>query len=222
MGNASDGAAPPGTLVSWDYGTDDAHKYVIVHVSPDGITLVRKLKNVAAWQETMVRATRFPEQARAILQQMPKAVQLARDDLIRVTWVQDLEQLTLFDQNGKKFRLPEGKAQAEVFEAIKQHLGGVASEEETDAWSVMQPHLVILLCGGLIGAVLIAFTAMCKPDFKPDGPGAAVKIVLNWIGYKIGPFWMSVIVASLEALVFGMMILMLISRPIRHSLSFSR
>ena len=76
--------------------------------------------------------------------------------------------------------------------------------------------------GGLIGAVLIAFTAMCKPDFKPDGPGAAVKIVLNWIGHKIGPFWMSVIVACLEALVFGMMILMLISRPIRHILTFSR
>jgi hypothetical protein len=48
-----------------------------------------------------------------------------------------------------------------------------------------------------------------------------MKVFLNWLGYKIGPVWMSVAVGSLAALVLGSMIFQLIKRPIRQVLTYS-
>jgi hypothetical protein len=48
-----------------------------------------------------------------------------------------------------------------------------------------------------------------------------MKQMLNWLGYTIGPVWMSVAVGSLAALVLGMMAYQLIKRPIRQVLKYS-
>ena len=132
-----------------------------------------------------------------------------------------MNQLALFDQNEKKTKVPEGKEQAEVFAAIKQHLGGTESEEEADAWSVMQSPLFILAVIGVIGGFFIYFTTICEPDYEATGRRSGMKALLNSVGYTIGPVWMSVAVGSLAALVLGMMIFQLIKRPIRQVLEYS-
>ena len=48
-----------------------------------------------------------------------------------------------------------------------------------------------------------------------------MKNLLNWVGYSIGPVWMSVAVGVLAALPLGLMIYQLIKRPIRQVLQFS-
>jgi hypothetical protein len=47
-----------------------------------------------------------------------------------------------------------------------------------------------------------------------------MKNLMNWLGYQIGPMWMSVIVGALAALVLGSMIFQLIKRPIRQVLEY--
>ena len=108
-----------------------------------------------------------------------------------------------------------------MFAAIRQHLGGAASEEEADAWSVMKTPLFVLTVIGVIGGFFIWFTAICEADYEASGRRAGMKALLNWLGCAIGPVWMSVAVGSLAALVLGMMIFQLIKRPIRQVLEFS-
>jgi hypothetical protein len=221
MANDSISAAAPGTLVSWEEGIGDDKKYHIAHVSPAGITLVRKLKDYANWQEVVAAANRSPGEAAAMLQRLPNAVQLAAGEISRVTYAQQLNQLTLFDRNKQKIKVPEGKEQAAVFAAIQQHLGGAASEEEADAWSVMQSPLFILAVIGVIGGFFIWFTTICDPTYEATGRRSGMKALLNWLGYTVGPVWMSVAVGSLAALVLGMMVYQLIKRPIRKVLEYS-
>ena len=40
----------------------------------------------------------------------------------------------LFDRADRKITVPDGKEQADVFRAIQEHLGGIASEQEADVW----------------------------------------------------------------------------------------
>lgn len=217
----TDNAEAQGTLVSWEEGIGDDKKYHIAHVSPAGLTLVRKIKDYKAWTEVVAAATHSPGEAASMLQQLPKAVQLAPAEISRATYAEKLNQLTLFDKEGKKIKVPEGKEQADLFAAIKQHLGGAESEEEADAWSVMQTPLFVLAVIAVIGGFFIWFTSICDPDYEASGRRSGMKTLLNSIGYAIGPMWMSVIVGSLAALVLGMMILQLIKRPIRQVLEYS-
>jgi hypothetical protein len=221
MSNASNSADAPGNLVTWEEGIGDDKKYHIAHVSPAGITLVLKQKDHAKWQAVVAAAGSAPSQAAAILQQLPNAVHFAPVEISKATYTEQLNQLALFDRAGKKIKVPEGKGQAQVFAAIRQHLGGAASEEEADAWSVMQSPLFILAVIGVIGGFFIWFTTICEPDYEATGRRAGMKTLLNWLGYTIGPVWMSVIVGSLAALVLGMMIFLLIKRPIRQVLTYS-
>lgn len=202
--------------------TCDDKKYHIAHVSPEGITLVCKLKDYEKWKEVVATANRSPHEAAAILKQMPKAVHFDPSNISKATYAQQLNQLALFDRNQQKTKVPEGKEQAQVFAAIKQHLGGTESEEEADAWSVMQSPLFILAVIGVIGGFFIYFTAICEPNYEASGRRSGMKQMLNSLGYAIGPFWMSVVVGSLAALVLGMMIYQLIKRPIRQVLEYSR
>ena len=135
MSDSSDPAVASGTLVSWEEGIGDDKKYHIAHVSPAGIILVRKMKDYKKWVEVVAAAKNSPETAAEILQQLPKSEHYAPQEILKATYSQDLRQLTLFDQNQQKIKVPEGREQAEVFAAIKQHLGGAESEEEADAWS---------------------------------------------------------------------------------------
>lgn len=220
MANASDSAAGPGTLVTWEEGIGDDKKYHIAHVSPAGITLVLKQKDYKKWVDVVAAANSSPGEAAAMLQQQPKAVQLPAGRISKATYAKDLNQLTLFDQNGQKTKVPDGKEQAQVFAAIREHLGGAASEEEADAWSVMKSPLFILSVIGVIGGFFIWFTTMCEPGYEATGRRAGMKKLLNWLGYTIGPFWSSVAVGSLAALVVAMMLYQLIKRPIRQVLTY--
>jgi hypothetical protein len=210
-----------GTLVSWEEGIGDDKKYHIAHVSSAGITLVLKMKDYAKWLEAVTAANASPDESAAMLQQLPKAVHHSPEAISKATYAQPLNQLVLFDQDGKKTKIPEGKEQADVFAAISQYFGGTESEEEADAWSVMQSPLFILAVIGVIGGFFIWFTTICEPDYEASGRRSGMKTMLNWLGYKIGPIWMSVAVGSLAAIVLGMMIYQLIKRPIRQVLDFS-
>lgn len=220
-GSVASAAGAPGTLVSWEEGIGDDKKYHIAHVSPAGITLMRKMKDYAKWQEVVAAAKVSPVQAAAMLGQLPGAIVLAPGEIAKATYAKDLNQLALFDRKGQKIKVPEGKEQAQVFAALKQHLGGAESEEEADAWSVMQSPLFILAVIAVIGGFFIWFTTICEPDYEATGRRAGMKQLLNWLGYTIGPVWMSVAVGSLAALVLGMMAYQLIKRPIRQVLTYS-
>lgn len=221
MADASNSAAGPGTLVSWEEGIGDDKKYHIAHVSPAGITLVRKMKDYKKWVDVVSAANSSPGEAAEMLQQQPKAVQFAPGQISKATFAQDLNQLTLFDQNGQKTKVPDGKEQAQVFAAIREHLGGAESEEEADAWSVMKSPLYVLAVIGVIGGFFIWFTTICDPEYVAEGRRSGMKTLLNWLGYTIGPVWTSVAVGSLAAIVLGMMIFQLIKRPIRQVLTYS-
>lgn len=221
MASVSEAAETPGTIVSWSEGIGDERRYHIAHVSPAGITLALKAKDEASWQGMVAMAKASPDGAAAMLQQVPKAVFLSRSDLSKATYAQQLNQLWLYDQNQQRTKLPEGKEQADVFAAIKQHLGGMESEEEADAWSVMQSPLFVLAVIGVIGGFFIWFTTICEPDFVATGRKAGMKQLMNTVGYKIGPVWMSVIVGLLAAMPLGLMITQLIKRPIRQILTYS-
>ena len=221
MANDPINPAAPGTLVSWNEGIGDDKKYHIAHVSPAGVTLVCKLKDDAHWQSLVARAKRAPDDAAAMLQQEPKAVHFAPGDIARVTYAKQLWQLTIFDRNGNATKVPDGKEQEQVFAAMSQHLGGAASEEEADAWSVMKTPLFILAVIGVIGGFLIWFTAICEPEIEATGRRQGMKVFLNSVGYAIGPVWMSVAVGSLAALVLASMTFQLIKRPIRQVLTYS-
>lgn len=222
MANAIGKAAAPGTLVSWEEGIGDDKKYHIAHVSPEGITLVRKMKDYKQWVQVVAAATNSPQEAAAMLQQLPKALHLAPSDISKATYAKDLKQLTLFDRNQQKIKVPEGKEQEQVFAAIKQYFGGKESEEEADAWSVMQGPLFTIAVIAVIGGFFIFFTTICDPNYEASGRRAGMKQLLNWVGYTVGPVWSSVAVGSLAGLVLLLMIFQLIKRPIRQVLEYSR
>jgi hypothetical protein len=221
MANAAGNTAAPGTLVSWENGIGDDKKYHIAHVSPQGITLACKLTDYQKWQEAVAAATSSAGQAAAILRQLPKAVHFDPGQISKATYSHDLGQLTLFDGQQQKTKVPEGKGQAEVFAALKQHLGGQEREEEADAWSVMQGPLFTLAVIAVIGGFFIWFTTICEADYEATGRRAGMKQLLNWLGYTIGPVWMSVAVGALAALVLALMSYQLIKRPIRKVVEYS-
>lgn len=210
-----------GTLVSWEEGIGDDKKYSIAHVSPNAVTLVPKMKDYQQFVDSVAEAKHSPEAAVDTLMGLPKAVQLKPEEISRVTFAKDLWQLTLFDQDGNKTKVPNGNEQAEVFAAIKEHLGGTESEEEADAWAVMQTPLFILSVIAVIGGFFIYFTTICDPNYEATGRRSGMKALMNTVGYKIGPVWMSVIVGSLAALALGSMIYRLIKRPIRQVLEYN-
>lgn len=221
MTEATANTGDSGTLVSWENGIGDDAKYHIAHITTEGITLVANMKDYQKWFAAVAAAKKSPEGIRSILNELPKVAHFERGQISKATYAKDLSQLSLYDQQQRRTKVPEGKEQAEVFAAIKQYLGGAEREEEADAWSVMQGPLFTLSVIGVIGGFFIWFTTICEPDFQAEGRKAGMKNLLNWVGYNIGPFWMSVAVGSLAALVLLLMISQLVKRPIRQVLEYS-
>lgn len=222
MANISREAGTPGTLVFWeDFYIGDDKGYHLVHVSPMGIILVAGIKDAAAWKSLADAASASPQVAAAILSQAPRSVYFAREEIAKVTYARELSQLTLFDRRQKKTNFPKGKGQADVFAAIQQHLGGEASHEEADAWSVVKGWLFGLLVFGGIGGFMIYFTTICDPNHVATGRKRGMENLLNQLGYAVGPLWMSVAVGSFLTFILVLMVRQLIKRPTRQVLAYS-
>ncbi len=209
------------SIVSWEEGIGDDKKYHIAHVSADGIILVLKGKDHSQWEGVVAAAEGSPATAAELLLKMPKAMHLPAEQIAKVTFAEKLNQLVVFDCEQNRTKVPEGKEQADIFTAIQQHLGGEETEEEADAWAVMQSPLFILAVIAVIGGFFIWFTTICEPTYEATGRRSGMKQLMNSVGYSIGPVWMSIAVGSLAALVLGMMIYNLIKRPIRQVLQYS-
>jgi len=218
---ATDVAMETGTLVSWEVGIGDDKKYSIAHVSQAGIILVPKMKDYRQWAGIVAAAEANPTEAAEILRQAPKAKTFAPNDLSKITYSKDLTQLSIFDREDKKTKVPDGKEQEQVFAAIQQHLGGTESEEDADAWSVMQTPLFVLSVIAVIGGFFIWFCSISDPNYEATGRRSGMKQLMNWVGYTIGPFWMSVAVGGLASIVLIMMISQLVNRPKRAILEYT-
>ncbi|MEP3481743.1 MAG: hypothetical protein ABJZ55_21050 [Fuerstiella sp.] len=207
-------------LVSWEEGIGDDKTFHIAHITSSGITLVLKMKDHKEWKQLVATAHNQQPQAASMLQEHDKASFFTSQQICKATYAQDLKQLTLFQQDGTKTKIPKGQEQADIFFAIRQHLGGTESEEEAVAWSVMQSPLFILAVIAVIGGFGIWFTTICNPEYEASGRRSGMKKLLNSIGYAVGPLWSSVAVGSLAALVLAMMIKQLVKRPIRQVLEY--
>ncbi len=223
MSESSD-ANPPRiseTLVCFEEGIGNDKKYHIAHVSPLGLTFIRKLKDYAKYQQLVREARDMPDNAVELLQSDSKAEVHPLETIARVTYAEQLNQLYLFDKQGKRTPIPDGtdKAQEKLFTAFKQ-FGGSQSEEEADAWSVLKTPLFALSVIAVIGGFFIHFTTICEPTYIATGRRAGMNQLLNTVGYTIGPVWASIVVALLAAAIVSFAICLLIKRPIRQILSF--
>ncbi|MCA9040424.1 MAG: hypothetical protein KDA65_08765 [Planctomycetaceae bacterium] len=214
---------PHGTLSAWHEGIGDDKKYHIVHVSKKGVVLLLKMKDEELWKKIVRAAKRTPEKASIGLRKMEQAKPkfFPPDAISKATFSGGLGQLYIFDQAGKKTKIPSpAKEQAMVFYAINQYLGGEERTEDADAWSVMKGYLFILTVAGVLGGLWIDFTTMCDPDYVATGRRRGMSQLINWIGYQIGPIWSSVILGIFIAFVLGLMIYQLIKRPTRFVLEY--
>ena len=209
-----------GTLISWTVSNSDGSKSHIVHVDSEGITWALGMKKPEAFGQLVGRLAAQPDQSAALIGEQRGGHHLSRNDIARVTFAEDLKQLVITDKAGKKQKITKGDKdeQKQVFEAAGQHLGGKASEEEADAWSVIQGPLVTLAILGAIGGFFIYFTTISDPNFQATGRRSGMKQLMNWLGYTIGPTWASVIVGALVLLIISLTVFQLVKRPTRQVL----
>lgn len=187
-----------GTLVAWTASTGDSTKSHVVHVDGAGLTWALNLKQPEAVGQLVGQASARPAEASPIIQSHKNGRRLPRELLARVTYSKDLNQLTVIDNTGKKQQIAYGKdgEQAQVFEAVHQHLGGTPSEEDADAWSVMKVPLFALGVVAVIGGFLIYLASVSDPNYEATGRRSGMKQLINWLGDTIGPTWMSIIVGA--------------------------
>ena len=211
-----------GTLVAWTASTGDSTKSHVVHVDPTGLAWALGLKEPEVFGQLVGAAQARPADAAALVAAHPGGRRLPRDQLARVAHTPQLNQLTVVDKAGTKQHVAYGKGgeQGKVFEAVRRHLGGTAREEDADAWSVMQVPLFALAVLAVIGGFFIWFTTICEPEVEATGRRAGMKKFLNWLGYSIGPTWMSVAVGAVALLIVAFMVFLLVKRPQRQVLEF--
>lgn len=223
MENAVENETNTGTLTAWISGSGDSKSFNLVHVAAEGVTLSLNVKNQKTWAEIATAATESPEQASSLMQEQTKSTFLAANEISKTTFSEKLNQLFLFDQNLKKTKVPEGDEleQAEIFAAIKQHLGGKESEQEADTWAILQKPLMSLSITGLFGGGFIWFTTIADPNYEATGRRSGMKNLFNWLAYTVGTFWASVAVAAIMAVLVGMLVSQLVKRPIVKVLEYS-
>jgi len=215
-------SSTPGTLVAWTASSGDATKSHLVHVAPTGLACALNLKEQDVFGRIVGEATARPADAAELVGASASGFRVSREQLARVAYTEQLNQLIVSETGGKKHKIPHGNKgeQKKVFDAVSQHLGGTASEEEADAWSVMQTPLFSLAVTAVIGGFFIFLAANSDPNYQATGRRSGMKQLLNWLGYTIGPVWMSVIVGSIAALILAFMIFLLVKRPKRLVLTF--
>lgn len=218
-------ATPPddaATLVAWTASTGDSTKSHVVHVDPTGLAWALGLKQPEAFGQLVGEATMRPAEAAALIEAHPGGHRLPRERLARVAYAQQLNQLTVVDKAGKKQHIAYGKGgeQGKIFEAVRRHLGGTAREEDADAWSVMKVPLFALAVTSVIGGFLIWFASISDPDAEITGRRAGMKKFINWLGYSVGPTWMSILVGTVALLILSFMVYLLVKRPKRQVLDF--
>lgn len=211
-----------GTLVAWTANTGDSVKSHVVHIDATGISWSLNIKKPETFHQLLTKVSQQPDEAATIISAESKAACLPRERLARVTFAPDLNQLSLFDTEGKKQKIPDGKEgeQKQVYEAVQQHLGGTHSQEDADAWSVMQGPLFALAVTAAIGGLFIFLAADADPNYEATGRRSGMKRLINWLGYTIGPVWTSVFVGAIALAIFSFMVFLLVKRPQRDVLSF--
>jgi hypothetical protein len=211
-----------GTLVAWTASTGDSTKSHVVHVDATGLAWALGLKEPEAFGQLVGEATKRPAEAAALIEVHRGGQRLPRERLARVAYTEQLNQLTVVDKAGKKQHIAYGKEgeQRKIFEAIRQHLGGTAREEDADAWSVMKVPLFALAVTAVIGGFLIWLCSISDPNAEITGRRAGMKRLINWLGTAIGPTWMSIFVGAVALLILAFMIFLLVKRPKRQVLDF--
>ena len=219
---ATPAAAAPaaaGETFSWS-SPGEGETTHLVHVAPAGMAWALKLKS-GPFGELAAAAGADPANAQTVIGEHKNGTRLPKEKISKVTYAKDLNQLAVHDDAGKRTKIPDGKTQqAAIFESVGRHLGGSPSEEDADAWSVMQTPLFVLAVIGVIGGFLIFMAAQADPDYEPTGRRSGMKRLINWLGLTVGPTWMSAIVGTLAAIVLGLMIFQLVKRPVRKVLTF--
>ena len=214
--------AEGGRCVSWTEGIGDDAKSHVVHVDQTGLAWAVKLKSSEEFHKLTAGAEAKPTEAAALIERHPAGKRLPRERIVRVTYCKEINQLTVLDDAGKKQSFAAGgkDAQGRIFEAVGRHLGGTASEEDADAWSVMQTPVFTLAVIGVIGGFFIWMTTISDPTYEATGRKAGMKQLINWLGYTIGPFWMTAAVLALAAVPALIMLYQLVKRPKRQVLTF--
>jgi hypothetical protein len=224
LNKSSNSSTPddPATLVAWTASTGDATKSHVVHVDPAGMAWALNLTEPHEFGQLVGMATARPAEAAALIEAHERGHRLPRERLARVAYAEQLNQLTVVDRAGKKQRIEYGKEgeQGKIFAAVGRHLGGTAREEDADAWSVMQVPLLALAVTSVIGGFMIWFCYISDPNAEMTGRRQGMKTLLNWLGYTIGPTWMSIAVGVIAALILAFMIFLLVKRPKRQVLEF--
>lgn len=210
------------SLVLWSTSSGDSSVSHLVHVDATGIAWLVNIKKPKILENLLGQISVRPAETAAIISAESKGKFLSRENLSRVTYAEALNQLAIFDEEGKKHKIPDGKEgeQRRIFEGVQNFLGGTASEEEADAWSVMQGPLFALGVTAAIGAFLIFVATDADPNKEFSGRRRGMKQLFNWLGYTIGPTWMSVIVGAVALGIFSYMMFLLVKRPLREVLAF--
>src|SRR5262245_13915373 len=222
---ASRPAASPdggGTLVAWTASTGDSTKSHVVHVDPTGLAWALGLKQPEEFGRLVGAATQQPAEAAALVAAHQGGQSLPRERLVRIAYTEQLNQLTVVDKAGRRQHIAYGKdgELGKIFEAVRRHLGGTAREEDADAWSVMKGPLFALAVTAVIGGFLVGSASIAEPDAEITGRRAGMKQLINWLGYAIGPTWMSIAVGALALLISSFMVYLLVKRPKRQVLEF--
>lgn len=212
------------TLVLWSTGSGNNTVSHLVHIDATCIAWLLNIKKTKILENLLGQMSVRPTERAAIISAESKGKCLSREKLARVTYSETLKQLSIFDEEGKQQKILDGKEneQRRIFEGVRDHLGGNASEEEADAWSVMQSPLFALAVTAAIGGFLIFLAANSDPNYEATGRRSGMKQLVNWLGYTIGPTWMSVIVGAIAMGIFSFMLYLLVKRPLREVLSFKR
>jgi hypothetical protein len=218
-----------GTLVSWTASSGDGKKSHVVHVDSSGLAwaLNIKEKDSVLFGKLVGEATARPSEAAELIAAYDnRSRRIPREQIAKITYVPVLDQLIVVDDAGKKKSIPQGKEGKEkvlkkIFAAAGQHLGGMAGEEDADAWSVMKSPLMGLATIAFIGGMCIYMAAGAHPNYEPTGRRAGFAKLINWLGYTIGPTVFSVVTGVLALLVVGITAYLLINRPKRQVLTFN-
>ncbi|QDV18942.1 hypothetical protein Pan153_36030 [Gimesia panareensis] len=210
------------SVMVWSSSSGESKLLHAMQIDETGIAWLLNISKPKILEELIGRINENPDQATSIISAESKGKFLPREQLARVSYTEGLSQLLIIDTDGKKHKVTDGEEgeQRQIFEAVRQHLGGDAGEEEADAWSVMQGPLLGLVITAAAGGFMVFLATEADPSKEFTGRRRGMKQLLNWLGYTIGPTWMGVIAGTIFLGIFAYMIMQLVKRPVREFLAF--